>query len=388
MQITYHIPVFGSAANSHLYDPHPNAIFDIFEAHGLGKVRKVDVVPRNGTISSMDWMSSGQQRHGSQGMLAFVHCEGAMDEDASGEDASGEIYINPQVLRAIDNPSIEFRIDWEQYLGGTGESYWIITRSTSTTPPTAACATYERELFSGHMTVILRSYPIESDASGSPVTTRCALYGCGISSGEGVCLAGNDPSVRYDLEHGKQCFLEPRSSLTGDVGYYLNEFIAWYGYQEGSARFEFAPIAAASAPLVLNPSVSGELTISELSPELADDLARCLAPPLNCLQGEGGVARCYVHSDDPSVVIVMVNVRSSSPTPALDGSYELVVHRAARARRIRGIVWSIHSILDDMCAPGIFRLGWHDELFPHPNCEPERYYPDPLSSLSPPGVAP
>ena len=348
MKLTYHIPVFRLSAC------HPNNVFAIFEDHGLGKVLRIDVVPRNDTIPSLEWMRPGWDGAAdSRGMLAFVHCEGT-------EDELSDTSIDQQALRAIDDPEIEFRIDWEHYLQGAGESYWIITRSTSQTPPTAACATYEREPFSGHMTVVLRSPP-DSDTA-PPVKIRCALYGCGISTGTGVCFPGNDDRSRYDLEHGEQCFLDPLSSVTGDICYDLNAFVAWYGHDEGNMRFASAPVAAPSAPMVLDPSVSGELKIGELHPDLAQALVYRIAHPLSCLQGEGGIAYSYVDHKDPSIVMIHVDVRPTFPPSNEHITYDLVVHREARARRMRGIVWAIHSILDEMCAPRIFRLSWRDQL--------------------------
>ena len=353
MKITYHIPVFNNLACP------LTKVFDIFEEHGLGKVLSIDVVPRNGTTSSLDWMRPGWDGAAdSCSMFAFVHCEVTMSVGPI--DSWGDYHHDQQALDAIDNPDIEFRIDWEQFLDGTGESYWIINRSTSQTPPTTACATYEREPVSGHMTVILRSPP-DSDAA-PPIETRCALYGCGISAGTGVCFPGNDHRSRYDLEHGEQCFLEPLSSVTGDIGYDLGAFVAWYGYDEGNVRFASAPVAAPAAPMVLDPSVSGELMICELHPDLARALVYRIAHPLSCLQGEGGVAYTYVDDKDPSIVMIHVDMHPTFQSSNAHITYALVVHRAARARRMRGIVWTIHSILDEMCTPGIFRLSWRDQL--------------------------
>ena len=360
MQITYHIPVFGVSSDGNAPHPHPSAIFDIFEAHGLGKVNRIDVVPRNSTTPSLEWMLHGLPVE-SPGLFAFVHCEGTLWGDYNDD-------INSQALNAIDDDATEFRIDWEQYLTGVGKSYWIINRSTSETPPTAACATYEREQFSGHMTVILRSMLAAvndgGDDAASPIETRCALYSCGISTGVGVCVPGNDSALRYDLMYGMQCFLNPHASLTGDVGYTEAEFIELYGPEEGAQRFESAPIAAPCAPLVYDPSIFGELHI-ELTPEQVSHLVQRLAPPLRALVKDWGSAHCFVDPNDPGIARLSVNV---PPFPGYNQSFTVSQPgstndgRIVRARHMRGIIWMIHTILDEICGKGLVRLSWCDEL--------------------------
>ena len=363
MQITYHIPVFGISVNGETPHPHPSAIFDTFQDHGLGKVMRIDVVPRNSTTPSLEWMAHGVPAE-SPGLFAFVHCEGVI----GGNYDDG---ISQQALAAIDNPETEFRIDWEQYITGGGESYWIITRSTSQTPPTAACATYEREPFSQHMTVILRSslLPIANDGGDSadaPIEIRCALYGCGISVGTGVCIAdGNGaPSFatrKYDLVYGAQCFTEPHASITGDVGYTEAEFIDLYGPEEGARRFECAPIAAPCAPRVYDPSIFGELDI-ELTPDQVIHLIQRLEPSLRALSQNWGSAHCVVHSNTPSIARLSVNIPPCPWYRHTEIFAEPESERLTRARRMRGIVWAIHTILDEMCGPGLFRLSWCDEF--------------------------
>jgi hypothetical protein len=351
MTTTYYIPVYDASPDGHP-NPPPQQIAEAFESLGLGKVSHVDIVPRGDPTPSLEWAVTPVP--GTK-YMAFVHMAGDVPSDSSD-------------IEAIADPDVEYHLEWDEGTPADAQSthfkcdegalvdaqpYWIVCPSQSSGSVTEAAATYHKDVATQHPIVTLRSVVAHTQQISC---VRAAIHGHGASAGKGPVPPGLDTSLRLDLSGNSMSpdFANPRASVTGDFGYTMTEFTAYYGLREGHRRFTDAPIAPTTAPIT-QAGVRMQCTIGEMRQSDAVFVVDSSAFATDTLS-RYGVASVTVSPDDPTVLEIDINVMSAADLHMTNTNAIL-----ARSCEVRRSIWHICTLIEAVSYVGFVKPQWSPE---------------------------